>query len=285
MRRRLAAGGNLAEEVIEIMPIRTTGDRVKDRSLADIGGKGLFTKEIDEALLSGRIDIAVHSAKDIPTWLPDGIAIAACLVRADVRDAFLSSKAQELGDLPAGAVVGTASPRRKALTLEARPDLTVVDMRGNVETRLRKLDQGEADASFLALAGLSRLGLADKATSLLEPENWLPAVGQGVIAIAARADDSATRERVATIDHPDTALALVCERAYLDALGGSCNTPIGGFARLTGDQLRFDGIIVKPDGSVAHRVSLGGGRDDAYRIGAEAGRALGARGGAGFFAE
>jgi hydroxymethylbilane synthase len=283
VRRRLSAAGGFAEADMAIVPIRTSGDRLKDRSLADAGGKGLFTRELDEALLAGGIDIAVHSAKDMPTWLPDGIVIAGCLERADVRDAFLSPKAARLTDLPAGAVVGTASPRRKALVLEVRPDLKVADMRGNVATRLRKLGDGDADATFLALAGLARLGLADKATSLLDPQDWLPAVGQGTIAIAARSGDSGILERVATINHGDTALALICERAYLDALGGSCNTPIGGFAHISGGVLWFRGIIVKPDGSAAHRVERKGAAGEGGRIGAEAGKELAARGGPDFF--
>jgi hydroxymethylbilane synthase len=285
VRRLLSAVHGFGADAIEIVPIRTSGDRLKDRSLADAGGKGLFTKEIDESLLAGRIDIAVHSAKDIPTWLPEGIVIGACLERADVRDAFLSPKAARLADLPAGATVGTSSPRRKAMVLETRPDLSVADMRGNVDSRLRKLDEGEADATFLAIAGLTRLGLARKATSLLEPEDWLPAVGQGTIAIAARTGDTRFLESIATIDHADTAVALACERAYLDALGGSCNTPIGGYARVAGGGLSFSGIIVKPDGSAAHRATLTGGTGDAERIGAEAGKDLAARGGAAFFTE
>jgi hydroxymethylbilane synthase len=210
VRRLLSAVHGFGADAIEIVPIRTSGDRLKDRSLADAGGKGLFTKEIDESLLAGRIDIAVHSAKDIPTWLPEGIVIGACLERADVRDAFLSPKAARLADLPAGATVGTSSPRRKAMVLETRPDLSVADMRGNVDSRLRKLDEGEADATFLAIAGLTRLGLARKATSLLEPEDWLPAVGQGTIAIAARTGDPAVRANSTWSSRTTTRLPSRC---------------------------------------------------------------------------
>jgi len=282
-RRRLTAAAGLPAEAIAIVPIRTTGDRITDRSLIEAGGKGLFTKEIDEALLSGAVDIAVHSAKDMPTRLPDGLVIAACLDREDVRDAFLSPVAARLADLKAGAVLGTSSLRRKAMALSLRPDLRVVDMRGNVQTRMRKLADGEADATLLALAGLKRLGLAGEAKSVLEADAWLPAVGQGTIAITARADDEAGRARLAAIDHRPTATALTTERAYLAVLDGSCRTPIGGLARLAGDAIEFNGIIVKPDGSEAHRVTRSGPASDAARIGREAGVELAGRGGPGFF--
>ena len=282
VKKRLAAihGGERT-----IVPIRTTGDRIVDRPLAEAGGKGLFTKEIDEALLDRRIDLAVHSAKDMPTRLPDGIVIAACLPRADVRDAFLSNVAARLADLPIGAIVGTSSLRRKALALRARPDLAVVDLRGNVDTRLRKLGEGAAHATFLALAGLTRLGLANRATSLVAVEEWLPALGQGVIAILAREDDAETRARLAEIDHPDTKLALIAERAFLDVLDGSCRTPIGGLALIEAGQIRFRGIIVKPNGSAAHEVERHGALADAVRLGSDAGAELARRGGPDFFAE
>jgi hydroxymethylbilane synthase len=216
--------------------------------------------------------------------LPDGIVIGACLERADVSDAFLSPRAVRLADLPGGAVVGTSSLRRKALTLRARPDLRVVDMRGNVETRLRKLDEGLADATLLAYAGLSRLGLAGRATSLIAPEDWLPAAGQGVIAIVARVEDTDSRTLLAAIDDRDTAIALAAERAFLGRLDGSCRTPIGCLARVTGDVLTFAGIIVKPDGSAAHEVAREGVVGDAERLGADAGAELARRGGPDFFA-
>lgn len=282
-RRRLVGATGIPGEAIAIVPIRTTGDRITDRSLIEAGGKGLFTKEIDEALLSGAVDIAVHSAKDLPTRLPDGLVIAACLEREDVRDAFLSPVANGLADLKPGAVLGTSSLRRRAMALSLRPDLRVIDMRGNVQTRMRKLADGEADATLLALAGLRRLGLADHASSVLEPDQWLPAVGQGTIAITARADDAAGRARLAAIDHGPTETALVMERAYLAVLDGSCRTPIGGLARLAGDVIEFHGIIVKPDGSEAHRVTRGGPVGDAEQIGREAGMELARLGGPGFF--
>src|SRR6201991_1702392 len=194
VRRRLMAAHGLTEGEIEIVVIRTTGDRIQDRPLSEAGGKGLFTKEIEEALLAGAIDLAVHSAKDMPTLLPDGLMLAACLPREDVRDAFISRKAASLRDLPEGAVVGTASLRRQAMVKRLRPDVSVEPLRGNVETRLRKLEAGEVDATLLALAGLKRLGLADKATALLDPHEFLPAVGQGAITIEARAGDTRTRD-------------------------------------------------------------------------------------------
>src|SRR5262245_58520559 len=214
-RAALAAAHGVAEDAIEIVTIRTSGDRIQDRPLSEAGGKGLFTKEIEEALLGGRIDIAVHSAKDMPTVLPDGLMLAACLPREDVRDAFISRKAARLQDLPQGAVVGTASLRRQALVKRLRPDISTVVLRGNVETRLRKLEAGEVDATLLALAGLKRLGLAAQATSLLAIDEFLPAVGQGAVVLEARIDDARTRERLAQIDHADTSVALACERAFL----------------------------------------------------------------------
>src|SRR5258705_58996 len=248
-RAALAAALGASEEAIEIVMIRTSGDRIQDRPLSEAGGKGLFTKEIEEALLAGTIDLAVHSAKDMPTVLPDGLILAACLPREDVRDAFISRKAATLGDLPQGAVVGTASLRRQAMVKRLRPDVSVVPLRGNVETRLRKLEAGEVDATLLALAGLKRLGLADKATALLDAQEFLPAVGQGAITIEARIDDARTRELLAKIDHADTSVALDCERAFLAVLDGSCRTPIAGHATLQGDTLNFRGMILRPDGT------------------------------------
>ena len=280
VRAGLAAVGHAAE----VVPIRTTGDRIIDRPLAEAGGKGLFTKEIDAALLSGAIDLAVHSAKDLPTALPDGIAIAACLKRADHRDAFLSPRARTLGELPQGAVIGTASLRRAALALRLRPDLRIVPMRGNVHTRLRNLADGGADATVLAMAGLARLGLADRAASVLEAEDWLPAPGQGTVAVTARRDDRPIRDLLLRLDHGATTTTLLCERAFLGVLDGSCRTPIGGLAEVSGDRIRFRGIIVKPDGSVAHWVEREGAAGDGAAIGADAGSELARLGGADFFA-
>jgi hydroxymethylbilane synthase len=283
VKQRLVAAG-LDGERIEIKVIRTTGDAIQDRPLAAAGGKGLFTKEIEEALLSGMIDLAVHSTKDMPTVLPPGLMLAGFLPREDARDAFISRKAPGLDALPAGAVVGTASLRREAMVKRQRPDLDVVTLRGNVETRLRKLDAGEVDATLLAVAGLKRLGLLSAATAILEADDFLPAVGQGAIGIETRANDDAQRALVAAIDDADTATAIAAERAFLGVLDGSCRTPIGGHARLTGDTVRFHGMIIRPDGTEAFEVFREGRRDDAARLGADAGRELKERGGAGFFA-
>jgi hydroxymethylbilane synthase len=281
---RLAAMAGLDDDRIEVKVIRTTGDAIQDRPLAAAGGKGLFTKEIEEALLSGVIDLAVHSTKDMPTVLPPGLVLAGFLPREDARDAFISRKAPWLDALPEGAVVGTASLRRQAMIKRMRPDLDVVTLRGNVETRLRKLDAGEADATVLAVAGLKRLGLLSAATAILEADEFLPAVGQGAIGIETRANDDARRALVAAVDDADTATAIAAERAFLRVLDGSCRTPIGGHARLSGDTIRFRGMIIRPDGTEAFVAFREGHRDDAAKLGADAGRELKERGGAGFFA-
>jgi len=283
--RRLAAACGLDAGQIEIKAIRTTGDAIQDRPLAEAGGKGLFTKEIEEALLAGAIDVAVHSSKDMPTVLPAGLVLSAFLPREDARDAFISRKAKALRDLPAGAVVGTASLRRAAMVKRLRPDLAIVPLRGNVETRLRKIEAGEADATLLAVAGLKRLGLLSAATALLDIDEFLPAVGQGAIGIETREDDAATRALVAQINDTDTATALAAERAFLAVLDGSCRTPIGGHATVTDGMVRFRGIIVKPDGSEAFEVLRNGRRGQAAQLGADAGGELKGRASAGFFAQ
>ncbi|MGB6321381.1 MAG: hydroxymethylbilane synthase, partial [Xanthobacteraceae bacterium] len=252
---RLAMACGLAPERIEIKTIRTTGDVIQDRPLAEAGGKGLFTKEIEEALLSGTIDLAVHSSKDMPTFLPAGLVLSAFPPREDPRDAFVSRQAKNLRDLPQGAVVGTASPRRQALVKRLRPDLTIVPLRGNVETRLRKIENGDADATVLALAGLKRLGLVGAATAVLDLDEFLPAVGQGAIGIETRDDDTKARALVEAINDADTATALATERAFLAVLDGSCRTPIAGHARIIDGRLRFRGLIAKTDGSEALEVS------------------------------
>ncbi len=251
--------------------------------MAEAGGKGLFTKEIEEALLAGSIDLAVHSSKDLPTILPPGLLLAGFPAREDQRDAFISRKAKSLRDLPPRAVVGTASPRRHALVKRLRPDLSVVMLRGNVETRLRKLDAGEVDATLLAVAGLKRLGLVSAATCILDPDEFIPAVGQGAIGIETRADDERTRALVAAIDDAETAAALAAERAFLAVLDGSCRTPIGGHARIERGTLRFRGIVIKPDGSEAFEAFRQGSPATAAELGAAAGHELRARAGAGFF--
>jgi len=280
---RLAAALGVDVGAIELATIRTSGDVIQDRPLAEEGGKGLFTKEIEEALLDGRIDLAVHSAKDMPTLLPQGLMLAACLEREDARDVFISRKAPSLDALPHGATLGTTSPRRQAIAKRMRPDLRVAPLRGNVETRLRKLDEGQADAIILALAGLKRLGLQAQATKVMSVEEFLPAAAQGAIGIEAREKDSRVRDMLARIDHADTAVAVACERAFLAELDGSCRTPIAGHATLSGRVLHFRGLIVKPDGSAAHETAVAGALEDAATIGADAGRALRQYAGPGFF--
>ena len=283
VRSRLAAAAGIKEDTIDLVVIRTTGDIIQDRTLAEEGGKGLFTKEIEEALLDQRVDLAVHSAKDMPTILPDGLILAACLEREDPRDVFISRKAGTLAELPRGASLGTTSPRRQAIAKRMRPDLAIVPLRGNVETRLRKLDNGDVDATLLALAGLKRLGLTEHATDIMGVEEFLPAAGQGAIGIEARAGDSRIRELLARIDHADTSTAVVCERAFLAVLDGSCRTPIAGHATVSGDAVQFRGLIARPDGAAAHDISGTGHRKDAATIGADAGRELRHRAGPGFF--
>jgi len=282
-RSRLAAAMGVDEDAIELVVIRTTGDTIQDRSLAEEGGRGLFTKEIEEALLDRRVDFAVHSAKDMPTFLPKGLVLAACLEREDPRDVFISRKARALSELPRGASLGTASLRRQAIALRARPDLRVAPLRGNVETRLRKIEAGAADATLLALAGLKRLGLTEHATRIMSAEEFLPAVGQGAIGLEARANDTRLRDILARINHADTSSAIECERAFLAALDGSCRTPIAGHATVAADVVQFRGLIARPDGSAAHDIAGTGNRKDAATIGTEAGRELKHRAGPGFF--
>jgi hydroxymethylbilane synthase len=283
VRERLAAALGRPADTIELKIIRTTGDTIIDRPLAEEGGKGLFTKEIEEALMRGDIDLAVHSAKDMPTFLPKGLILAACLEREDPRDVFISAKAKTIAALPQGAKVGTASLRRQAIMKRARPDLEVAPLRGNVETRLRKLDDGEADAIILALAGLRRLGLEGRATRIMSADEFLPAAGQGAIAIETREDDAETRALLAKIDHSDTLTAVAAERAFLAVLDGSCKTPIGAHAIIEGETLRFRGLIARPDGSAAHDIAATGARSDAVQIGESCARELKQRAGANFF--
>ncbi len=283
VRGALAAAHGFEPERIEIEVIRTSGDRIQDRPLAEVGGKGLFTKEIEEALAAGAIDLAVHSSKDMPTVLPPGLMLSAFMEREDPRDAFISRKAKSIAELPRGATVGTASLRRQAMMKRQRPDLVIVPLRGNVETRLRKLDEGVADATLLALAGLKRLGLANAATAVLDVEEFLPAVGQGAIGIETRENNSRTRELLSKINHADTFSALVAERAFLAVLDGSCRTPIGGHATISGGRLSFRGMIIKPDGSEAFEAAREGDVRDAERLGADAGGELKRRAGPDFF--
>jgi hydroxymethylbilane synthase len=283
VRDALVRAHGFAPEAIALEVIRTSGDRIQDRPLAEEGGKGLFTKEIEEALAAGAIDFAVHSSKDMPTVLPAGLVLSAFLEREDPRDVFVSRKAKSLAELPRGAVLGTASLRRQAMAKRKRSDLAVVPLRGNVETRLHKLDDGVADATLLALAGLKRLGLANTATAVLSVEEFLPAVGQGAIGIECRADNAKTRDLLRSINHTDTERALACERAFLAVLDGSCRTPIGGHATVADGRLRFRGMVVKPDGSAAFEATRDGSASDAETIGADAGRELRRGAGPDFF--
>jgi len=265
----------------EVVPIRTTGERILDRPLAEAGGKGLFTKEIDEALIGGRVDLAVHSAKDVPTFLAPGMRLAAYPPREDARDALISAKAGSLAALPAGAVVGTSSIRREALVRRLRPDLSVKLLRGNVETRVQKTLAGGYDAAILALGGLKRLGLEMKASAPLDPVTFPPSVGQGAIAVAIREDDARIAELVRAIDHAPTSTALAAERAFLAALDGSCRAPIAGHAEVTGDRLKFYGLVIAPDGTGAADTTREGALADAAALGRDAGEELRARAPAG----
>ena len=273
-RRRLEAAFPDLDGTIQIEIIHTTGDKIQDRPLAAIGGKGLFTKEIDEAQIEGRVDIAVHSMKDVPTVLPDGLTLAALLPREDVRDVLISSKGRSLAELPQGAVVGSASLRRAAQILRRRPDLSVIPFRGNVQTRLRKLAEGQVDATLLAMAGLNRLGLMPPEAVPLSIEEMLPAVAQGAIGITCRADDARALEFLAALDDRSTRQRVTAERAFLAVLDGSCRTPIAGLAELNGDRLDFTGMILLPDGTQAFDVVASGLACEAETLGQTAGRTL-----------
>ena len=269
-----------APGMIEVVVISTTGDQVADRPLADIGGKGLFCKEIEAALFDGRIDAGVHSMKDMPTWLPDGLVIASMLERADPRDALICRKADSIKGLPEGAVVGTASLRRQAQILAKRPDLKVINFRGSVGTRLKKLDDGEVDATLLARAGLDRLALPDVPQAILSPEEMLPAVGQGVIGIECRQQDEALIAMLQKIEHRTSSLAVQAERSMLDVLDGSCHTPIGAYATIDGDRMHLRGLVARADGSECFETERFGDVGDAVALGRDAGQELRDRGGA-----
>jgi hydroxymethylbilane synthase len=281
VRALLAAAHGLAADAFEIVAIRTSGDAVRDRPLADVGGKGLFTKEIEEALLDGRADLAVHSAKDVPTFLPKGLLLAACPERADPRDVFVGFKARSMQELHRGAVVGTASVRRSALAKRLHPHLQTKLLRGNVHTRLEKVESGLFDGTILALAGLKRLGLADRASEILDPEIFPPSAGQGAIAIEIRTNDGATEKIVRAIDHVPTLTALACERAFLAELDGSCRAPISGYARIASGRLLFHGLVISPGGQEMVETRREGAAADAEKLGADAGRELRARAPAG----
>lgn len=283
-RDRLAAAFSLAAEAFEIVVIKVTGDQILDRALKEIGGKGLFTREIEEALLAGDIDIAVHSMKDMPTIQPEGLILDCYLPREDVRDAFVSPGVARLMDLPQGAVVGSSSLRRRAQLAHRRPDLQLVEFRGNVQTRMKKLADGVAAATFLAMAGLNRLGLADVARSAIDPEEMLPAVAQGAIGIERRAADGRVAALLAAIHHRDTGLRLAAERAFLLRLDGSCETPIAGLALLDGDSLWLRGEVLRPDGTQVITGERRGLATDGAAMGTDLAAELLTRAGPGFFA-
>ncbi|HWB47002.1 MAG TPA: hydroxymethylbilane synthase [Hyphomicrobiaceae bacterium] len=282
VQERLLAAHGADTLAFELRAITTTGDRIQDRTLADAGGKGLFTKEIEDALLAGEIDLAVHSMKDMPTVLPPGLALACFLPREDVRDAFISPRAAMLGDLPKGAVLATSSLRRAAQARWLRPDLTVVPMRGNVETRLRKLEQGVADATLLAMAGLKRLGLAGETGTPVPVDDMLPAVAQGAIGVEIRAGDARAAALLAPINHEPTALAVTAERAFLAKLEGSCRMPIAGLGEAAEGRFLFRGMVLSPDGRERHATRREGraaeaivlAEDAAAELLASAGRAF-----------
>jgi len=268
---------------VDLVVLSTAGDRTLDRPLAQLGGKGLFVKEIEEALLDGRAEVAVHSMKDLPSEIPDGLIIAAVPEREDVRDALLvrpGLAARAIADLPTGARLGTSSLRRACQVRASRRDLEVVPLRGNVDTRLRKVQAGEVDAAILATAGLKRLGLDGAIARVLTVEESLPAIGQGALAVEARADDAATRARLARLHHAPTATATAAERAFLARLDGGCRTPLAAHAILDGDRLRIDGLVGRPDGSEILRASIEGAAADAIDLGRRLAERLLARGAA-----
>lgn len=283
--RLIAAHDHLSKNNIEIVVMSTRGDRVLDRPLSEIGGKGLFTEEIEASLLSGDIDIAVHSLKDMATVLPDGLELVCYLEREDVRDAFISAKAATLKDLPKGAVIGSASLRRQAQTLALRPDVSVVTFRGNVQSRLRKLEEGVVDATYLAVAGLNRLGLDDPRVHPIPVDNFLPAVAQGAISIEIASHNQTAREMLAPLNHRNTELCVRAERAMLKILDGSCRTPIAGYATLTGDQITLRGQVALPDGKESYSNTLQGPAQDPEALGHRLGQILRDQAGPAFFAK
>jgi len=260
--------------LVEIVPIRTSGDRLAQVALAEFGGKALFVKEIEEALLAGHIDIAVHSLKDLPTTLPDGLAVGAFPAREDARDVLVSPRSSTLDRLPTGSAVGTSSLRRRVLVLRRRPDVSIEPIRGNVDTRLAKLDQGTYDALILAKAGLDRLGMARADATALPVDEFVPAVGQGVLAVEAREGDRQTLELLAGVDDTRTRMAALAERAYLEVLGADCHTPVAGHARLEGERMIVAGLVASLDGRTVLSSSRSGAAADATRLGADLARDL-----------
>ncbi|MCH9025805.1 MAG: hydroxymethylbilane synthase [Proteobacteria bacterium] len=254
--------------IAELLPMSTQGDEILDRSLAKIGGKGLFVKELERALLSNEADLAVHSMKDVPAEMPDGLGIVAIMQREDPRDALVSDRADRISQLTEGAAVGTSSLRRQCQLLHLRPDLDIQPLRGNVETRLKRIDEGQFQAIILAVAGLKRLDLEHRITARIEPSEMLPAIGQGAIGIQCRLDDQELIENLAALNHADTKTRVDAERGFSRRLGGSCQSPIAGYAVLDGDKLVMTGRVGMPDGSLIIEGSRTGARKDAERIGA-----------------
>jgi hydroxymethylbilane synthase len=271
VKKRLVERVGIDAVRVEILTIVTTGDRIKDRNLTEIGGKGLFTKEIEDALLSGNIDLAVHSMKDLPAVIPNGLAIGAVLAREDPRDALVSSKARSIKSLPQEALIGSSSVRRTAQIKRRRSDLRFTSFRGNVDTRLKKLREGQVDATLLACAGLIRLGLKHEITAAIEVDDMLPALGQGAIGVEIRSANGVLAEMIKAVDDEQTAVAIVCERAFLKELDGSCKTPIAGFARIENGRLLFRGETLTPDGSQVFTAEREGLPQDAEVMGRDAG--------------
>ena len=263
---------------VDLVKIKTKGDKFLDAPLSKVGGKGLFVKEIEEALLKGEVDLAVHSMKDVPAELQKGLKLSAYPKREDPRDAFVSSLFGGVEDLPQGASVGTSSLRRAAQLLHLRPDLQIVPLRGNVDTRLRKLDKGELQAIVLAAAGLRRLGLSARITALLLPEVVLPAIGQGVLGLEVREDDEKTQELISLLNDPETELAARAERAFLKELEGGCQVPLAGYARVENDRIVLDGMVAELDGSVILRQQGSGGKEKPEEVGVALARRLKAAG-------
>lgn len=274
-----------AEGAIEICVMKTQGDMILDKSLMELGGKGLFTKELDTALLGNEVDICVHSMKDVPTWLPEGTILPCTLPREDTNDAFISGdeNVKSVADLPDNSVIGTASLRRQSQLLAINPTFKCVNFRGNVQTRLRKLDDGVVDATLLAIAGLKRMGMDGCATSVLTWDTMLPAIAQGAIGIQCRSDDERSAKYIDALNHPETKTCVDCERAFLETLDGNCKTPIAGQARIVDGKILFRGLIAMPDGSVKYETESEGAIEDAVEIGRKAGEVLKAEAGDNFF--
>ena len=282
-RKRLTNALNISEDSFEIVVISTSGDRILDRPLKEVGGKGLFTKEIEQDMLDGKIDIAVHSMKDMPVEQPDGLTLGCYLPREDVRDAFVSSRYKNVNELPSGSKVGTSSLRRKAQLKFSRPDLEVVEFRGNVQTRLKKLKDGVATCTFLAMAGLNRLGLEEVAQSTMSPNEMLPAIAQGAIGIEWREEDRQISDILKKIHHEETGQRLNTERAFLAELDGSCQTPIAGLAIIEGSSLKFTGQVLRTDGSESISETAFGDIEDGPRLGREMAQKILSQAGPEFF--